>query len=240
MSKKDTYAIIDTETTQTNKVADIGIAIIDRKGNVLARMGVLVKGVFDNADKHPLFYTSDGSKLWDKSGLPARYEAYTEMLNNGSRMMASISAVNRWCYQAVAQYNPVLTAYNLPFDMSKCLNTGIDLSMFNRSFCLWGAAYTAYAHTKAYRDMVVELHAFNAPTSKGNMTFKTNAETMARFCMDNTLLVDEPHTALEDVLFYEKPILDKLLKKYSKNWLLNETNNYSWNDCQVRDWFTSK
>jgi hypothetical protein len=44
--KKDYYLIIDTETTMSDKVADFGAVVVDRKGNIQTQCGVLVNGVF--------------------------------------------------------------------------------------------------------------------------------------------------------------------------------------------------
>jgi hypothetical protein len=237
--KKQYFLIIDTETTQDELVADFGAVICDRKGNIVAQCGVMVNGIFTNPTDHPLFFDSSAppSALWSKASSDKRYDMYSRMIANGTRMVASIASINRWLDRAHAQYNPILTAYNLSFDLGKCANTGIDLTMLDRSFCLWNAAYTQWAHTKSYRNAVLAMHAFNAPTEHGNMTYKTNAETMTRFVVGNFLLEDEPHTALEDAVYYELPILQALLKKRSAKWLLNETQSYNWRDVQVRDWF---
>ena len=53
-----------------------------------------------------------------------------------------------------------LTAYNLAFDKSKCLNTGIDLSGFNSEFCLWQAAVGNICNTKKFRQFALSNHAF--------------------------------------------------------------------------------
>ena len=238
---KNFFLIVDTETTQDQKVADFGAVVCDKKGNVVAQCGVLVSGIFDNPNEHPLFFDSSAPSdaLWSKKGADKRYATYTDMLNGGARMLASVASINRWLARVNAQYAPVLTAYNLSFDLGKCRNTDIDLDMFDRSFCLWYGAYSIFAHTAKYREMVLALHAFNAPTSKGNMTFKTNAETMARFVCGNPSMVDEPHTALEDAIDYELPILVACLKKWSVKKLLTSSRPYVWRDCQVRDWFSA-
>ena len=71
------------------------------------------------------------------------------------------------------------------------------------------------------------------------MSYKTNAEIMARFVMDNPLLEDEPHTALEDVLYYEIPILTKLVNTTKKaEWL--EPKPFNWRKFQVKDHFKAK
>jgi hypothetical protein len=235
--KKSYFVLIDTETTQDQLVADFGAIIVDRKGNIVNQCAVLVGGVFTDPVNHPLFFTSDPDGVWSEQGQKKRYENYHRMLDSGSRMIAGVSAINNWLAKASATYQPILTAYNLPFDLHKCGNTGIDLTLFPNNFCLWKAAFTAYAHSKAYRKMVLDLHAFNNPTPYGNMSFKTNAETMARFCLNEPFLEDEPHTALEDLVFYELPILKKLCKAKSNRWLLNEPQGFDWTKVQVKDWF---
>jgi len=146
---KNYFLIVDTETTQDQKVADFGAVVCDKKGNVVASCGVLVKDIFDNPN-HPLFFDSSApsSALWSKKGADLRYARYTEMLNNGSRMLASVGAINRWLARIKSQYNPILTAYNLSFDKDKCNKTDIDLALFDRRFCLWYASYTICPYRK--------------------------------------------------------------------------------------------
>ena len=236
MAKKDYFLIIDTETTQDGLVADFGAVVVDRKGNILTQCAVMVNGIFTDMKNHPLFFTTDGSAIWDKSTVDRRYAKYNKMVESGSRMIASVHAINRWLEKVKATYNPYLTAYNLAFDLDKCSNTEIDLTMFSKSFCLWYAAYSKWVHTRNYRAFVLENHCFNKPTKFKNMTFQTNAEVMARFVLNQPELVDEPHTALEDVIFYELPILLKLLKNTKKEkWLNPEP--YNWRECQVKNNF---
>lgn len=240
---KNYYLIVDTETTQDSLVADFGAVIVDKKGTIVNQCAVMVDGIFTDIENHPLFFTSSpDDKLWGKPTLDRRYKQYQRMVESGSRMVASVAAINRWLDKAKAHYNPILTAYNLPFDLDKCAKTGIDLTQFGaRSFCLWSAAYTLFAHSRQYREMALALHAFNAPTALQNMTYKTNAETMARFVLGQPTLEDEPHTALEDAVYYELPILQAVLRRRSAKWLLSaDVTSYNWRDCQVRDNFKSK
>lgn len=237
--KKNYFIVVDTESTQTNLVADFAAVICDKHGKIYSQCAVLLDGIFNNPTEHPLFFdpSAPSTGLWSNASKDRRYASYKRMVEGGSRMIATVAAINRWLDKAASQYNPVLTAYNLPFDVDKCSKTGIDLTSFDRSFCLWSAAYTQFAHTKGFRDMVLDSHAFNTPTDKGNMTFKTNAETMARFVLGNAALEDEPHTALEDVIFYEIPILKAVAKRMSVKKMLTETKPYNWRSCQVKDWF---
>ena len=237
---KDYYLIIDTETTMADTVADFGAVVVDRKGNVQTQCAVLVNGVFGI---DPLFYIADenAQNLWSKQGKDRRFDKYNQMLENGTRMLASIHAINRWLDRVKGKYNPTLTAYNLPFDTDKCAKTGIDLTMFDNSFCLWRVAFNKYAHTKAYKNFALSIHAFNNRTKLGNMSFQTNAEVMTRFITGQPDLEDEPHTALEDVMFYELPILKAIMRSNTKKQMmaLNEE-AFDWRKVQLKDHFTAK
>jgi hypothetical protein len=239
MAKKDYFLTIDTETTQDGKVADFAAVISDRKGKIYTQCAVMVNGVFTDQENHPLFHIyGDAGDIWSKAGLPARYDRYNTMVANGSRMIASVPAINRWLLKAQMEYNPYLTAYNLAFDLDKCQNTGIDLTSFaDRQFCLWHAASTKWASSKAYLRFILSTHSFNNPTKMGNMSFKTNAEVMARFVLGNAELPDEPHTALEDILYYELPILNRLVQvSKRKEWLTPTP--FNWRSVQVKDHFS--
>lgn len=237
---KHYFLTIDTETTQDQLVADFGAVISDRKGRIVKQCAVLLSGIYDNQESHPLFHQhGDAGDLWSAAGLPKRYARYNRMLDSGARIIASVGALQRWLDKANSEYSPILTAYNLAFDLDKCERTGIDLTQFGTRFCLWQAAYSEWAHTAKYLQFVLDTHAFNPPTHLGNMTFKTNAETMARFLL-GAHLPDEPHTALEDVVDYELPILNALLSKRSVRHILTQSRPYNWKECQLRDWFGAR
>lgn len=235
MAKKQYFLIVDTETTIDNMVADFGAVVVDRKGRIYDQIAVMVDGIFTDMQNHPLFYVEGSDPLWSKESLDRRYNQYSKMIKNGTRMIASVNAINLWLAKVLGKYNPTLTAYNLAFDSNKCLNTGIDLAMFADRFCLWYASQDKWATTKAYRDFILENHYFNNVTKHGNMTYKTNAEVMARF-VTGVMLDDEPHTALEDVIYYELPILTRLVQTTKRDKYINPT-AYDWNKLQVRDWF---
>lgn len=232
MSKKQFFAILDTETTINDTVADFGMVICDRHGNIVKQVGVMVQ---DHFDKMELFYNPMDTGFWGKKAAEERRVMYTGMLNDGRRMLAGVPAINRWMAQAVAVYNPELTAYNLAFDKDKCGKTGIDLSIFKSGFCLWGAAVGNLCKTKTFKQFALDNHAFNNATDKGNMTIKTNAEVVAGFLQGQ--IVDEPHTALEDAALFEAPILAAVLKK--RGWR-DKIEAYNWRHFQVKDHFAAK
>ena len=232
MAKKQFFAILDTETTIQDTVADFAIVICDREGKIYNQCAVLLKNHFDAFD---LFYDKNAKGLWSFEYAQSKKQKYNEMLNSGSRMLASVSAVNNWINQAIGKYNPALTAYNLAFDKSKCANTGINLDGFSENFCLWQAAVGNICNTKRFKEFCLANHAFNAPTEFGNMTFKTNAEIVCGFI--NGEFLTEPHTALEDARDFELPILREILKK--RDWKQKVT-PYNWREFQTRDHFKAK
>lgn len=237
--RKSTFCLIDSETSQTGLVVDFAAVILDRKGNILNQCAILVHGIYDDPINHPLYFrpNEDDSSIWSMAGRIRRYNDYKRMVKAGTRMIATVPAINSWIYKATKAYDPILTAYNLDFDRKACAKTGIDLTGFNQAFCLMQASQTAYAYTRNYRQWVLEHHAFRPPTSKGNMSYKTDAETMAQFCSNGSIEDNEPHTALEDIIFFEVPILNKLTRRYSNKWLLTEPRPLDWKQIQVKDCF---
>lgn len=229
MAQKQYFAILDSETTINDTVADIGIVVCDRKGNIHNKMAVLVAGHYDQME---LFHDKRANDIWGYSGLNRRKDNYRAMLENGSRIIASVGAINRWIEKCITTYNPSLTAYNLAFDVSKCHNTGIDLNGFQSRFCLWQAAVGNICNSSDYKRFVLDNHLFNKPTQKRNMTFQTNAEVVCGYITGT--LIDEPHTAIEDAINFELPILTHILKK--RDWK-SKVKAYDWKAFQVRNHF---
>lgn len=232
MAKKQFFAILDSETTMHDTVADLGIVICDRQGVIHNQMAVLVANHYGNFE---LFHDKKANDIWGYGGLEKRKAVYIAMLESGSRMLASVNAINKWINQAIGKYDPILTAYNLAFDTDKCANTQIDITGFSSKFCLWQAAVGNICNTKQYRNFVLQNHAFKSPTQLGNMCFQTGAEIVAGFVTGE--LKTEPHTALEDARDFELPILIDILKK--KNWRKKIT-PFNWRDFQVKDHFTAR
>ena len=234
MAKKH-FLIVDTETTVTDKVADLGLVVCDKQGNIEYEVGLLVREIFNDRNNHLLFHDTTSDPLWGKRNLPRRYKQYEDMLTDGRRMLASVAAVNRLLVKILIKYQPMLTAYNLAFDLGKCANSGIDLGNFEEQFCLWHAAAEKWGKTRKYRDFVLDNHFFGARTKNGNMTYGTKADYMAKFILGNDL-PSEPHTALEDARDYELPILKRLVATTSPRDYMNPP-AYRWQDFQVRNAF---
>lgn len=212
MARKKHFLIVDTETTQTGMVADLGIVVCDKQGNIQCEYGLMVGEIFCNRETHPLFHVfGDANDVFSKASLPSRYAAYDRMIKDGRRMVATVPAINSLLAKIAVRYNPVLTAYNLAFDTGKCANTGIDLTMFDRRFCLWHAAAQKWGSRRDFLAFVLENGYFGNRTKAGHVGVQTKADVMAKYLLGSGL-ADEPHTALEDARDYERPILAALVK----------------------------
>ena len=233
MAAKQFFLLVDTETTINDTVADFGAIVCDKQGRIFTECAVLIAGEYG---VKPLFHDKNACDIWGYAGLKRREENYIKMLDSGSRTLASKNAVNRWLEKANEKYKPELTAYNLAFDLGKCANTGIALDIFPKRFCLWHSAVAHFADTKAYKEFILKNHAFNAPTMHGNMSYKTNAEIMAAF-VQGDVVIDEPHTAIEDVKGFELPILQAIVKR--PKWR-DKMKAYNWRDFQVNRHFKAK
>ena len=238
MTRKKFFLTVDTETTQTNMVADFGAVVSDKAGNIHHEIGVLTGDFFSDRESHPLFHIyGDANDVFSKASLPARYERYEQMLQDGRRMLASVAAINRWLTKVRIKYNPTLTAYNLAFDRDKCNNSGIDLSIFDPSFCLWYASATKWGHRKDFLQFTLDNHFFGNRTKTGHMGVQTKADRVAKYLFPH--LPDEPHTALEDARDYEVPILTRLVQTTSPAVYMNPP-AYNYREFAVRDLFQPK
>ena len=208
------YLIVDTETTQRGTVADFGAVLITKQGEVVERFGAMVLNHFGSL---PLFAdpTAPDSALWSEQSAKRREKDYYSMLDSGERSISSVGLINQWLAGINARYTPVLTAYNLAFDLGKCRNTRIDLGIFGQSFCLMKAAKRQIGTLAEYHDFCHDNRFLTLALRKPSMT----ADTMAKFIL-GVSLEDEPHTALEDAQFYEAPILTKILESVTRKQLL--------------------
>ena len=208
------YLIVDTETTQRGTVADFGAVLITKQGEIIERFGAMVLNHFGSL---PLFSdpTAPDSALWSEQSAKRREKDYYSMLDTGERSISSVGLINQWLAGINARYAPVLTAYNIAFDLGKCRNTRIDLGIFAQSFCLMKAAKRQIGTLAEYHEFCNANGLLTAKLRNPSMT----ADTMAKFIF-GTSLEDEPHTALEDAQFYEAPILTKILESVTRKQLM--------------------
>ncbi len=225
MAKKQHFFICDTETTIQRTVADFAGIIVDRKGRELNRIAVLVSKHYGY---YKLFYDKNSAdEVWTLKGLKRRNDAYKNMLENGTRNLATVNGINKWLNRALLAYpNLVFVAYNAEFDKRAMVETGIDFN-FKETFCLWRAAVDRVTKDKDYIS-----HCLNRKWITAKLNLRTNAEAMSEFAQ-NRELGDEPHTALEDILDFELPIFNWLVK--SKSWKSYSQLGYNWQAWQLKN-----
>ena len=210
--KKHTYLIVDTETTKYQTVADFGAVIMTRDGTIIEQFGAMVGGHFG---KMPLFSDpkADPSAFWSEQSAQRRAKHYDDMLESGERSISSPALINKWLERVRGQHDPILTAYNIAFDFSKCRNTKINLGIFSSRFCLMKAAKRHFVN-EDYMSFCVDNNRLT-PTGLAS----TTADSMATYIVGNDL-APEPHTALEDARDYEAVILAKILETTTRAQLL--------------------
>ena len=210
--KKHTYLIVDTETTKYQTVADFGAVIMTRDGTIIEQFGAMVGGHFG---KMPLFSDpkADPSAFWSEQSAQRRAKHYDDMLESGERSISSPALINKWLERVRGQHDPILTAYNIAFDFSKCRNTKINLGIFSSRFCLMKAAKRHFVNEDYMRFCVDN----NRLTPTGLAS--TTADSMATYIVGNDL-APEPHTALEDARDCEAVILAKILETTTRKQLL--------------------
>ena len=208
------YLLVDTETTIKQTVADFGAVVMTKQGKIVEQFGALINGHFGTL---PLFSnpTAKPEDFWSTQMAHRRRKHYDALLDQGQRSICSPTLVNLWLSRILGQYNPVVTAYNLSFDLGKCANTGIDLGIFSQRFCSMKVAKKIIGIRADYQQFCFDQNLLTAKKRKPQMT----ADAMAKFVVGEDL-PDEPHTALEDARDYEAPILASILKKVSRTNLL--------------------
>ena len=211
---KHFYLVVDTETTKRGTVADFGAVLMTKQGEIIEQFGAMVLGHFG---KMPLFSdpAADPAAFWSEQSAQRRAKNYDDMLESGERSISSVGLINQWLSGINARYSPVLTAYNIAFDLGKCRNTRINLGIFNQKFCLMKAAKRKIGALAEYHEFCQINGFLTAKRRDPSMT----ADTMAKFILGLDL-ADEPHQALEDARDYEAPILTKILESVTRKQLL--------------------
>jgi hypothetical protein len=211
---KHFYLVVDTETTKRGTVADFGAVLMTKQGEIIEQFGAMVLGHFG---KMPLFSdpAADPAAFWSEQSAQRRAKNYDDMLESGERSISSVGLINQWLSGINARYSPVLTAYNIAFDLGKCRNTRINLGIFNQKFCLMKAAKRKIGTLAEYHEFCQTNGFLTAKRRDPSMT----ADTMAKFILGLDL-ADEPHQALEDARDYEAPILTKILESVTRKQLL--------------------
>ena len=228
MRKKDLYIVGDIETANFAEDAlayDVGLAIIDRKGNVYDRKSFIVSEIFVNEPD-----------LMKSAYYAHKIPEYLAEIERGGREVATFYKVVALLKEWNTKYKPkAFLAYNAFFDMSGLNRTQryITKSKYRYALpyglqvqCIWHMACQTICSQKKYYDFCIK----NGFVSKaGNIS--TSAETVYRFLTDNPIFQEE-HKGLEDVEI-EAKIFAECIKKHKK--MNRKINRACWRLAQRKE-----
>lgn len=210
MPNKNFYLIMDTETAGdiTYPIAyDVGWTIIDRNGEVYDKRHFLVREVFANLPMMATAYYAN------------KFVGYLDRVATGEIVVADfidiIRTFNASVENILSHGHPILSAYNLNFDLRSMKNTS-DWLFDNPNWCKYDLdklCIMCAACDVLYDKKYIKMCRDNGwVTEKGNV--KCSAETGYRFVSGN-LDFEEEHRGLDDCEI-EAQILLAILNKHKK------------------------
>jgi hypothetical protein len=228
MRKKDLYIVGDIETANFAEDAlayDVGLAIIDRQGNVYDRKSFIVSEIFNGQPD-----------LMQSAYYAHKIPEYFADIERGGREVVTFYKVVALLKEWNTKYKPkAFLAYNAFFDMSGLNRTQryITKSKYRYALpyglqvqCIWHMACQTICSQKKYYDFCIK----NGFVSKaGNIS--TSAETVYRFLIGNPTF-QEAHKGLEDVEI-EAQIFAECIKKHKK--MSRKINRACWRLAQRKE-----
>ena len=228
MRKKDLYIIGDIETANFTEDAlayDVGLAFIDREGNIYARKSFIVSEIFNG--EPDLMRSAYYSK---------KIPEYLADIAKGNREVATFYKVVALLKKWQDEYKPkAFLAYNAFFDMSGLNRTQryITKSKYRYALpyglqvqCIWHMACQTICSQKKYYKFCIENGFVSA---SGNIS--TSAETVYRFLTNNPTF-EEEHKGMEDVEI-EAKIFAECIKKHKK--MSRKINRACWRLAQRKE-----
>jgi DNA polymerase III epsilon subunit-like protein len=244
MSENIGYVIIDTETTSYDRAFDIGLVLTDLQGNILVKNGKpravgymvseiweglasqedVVKITKENEKRRllglPLFEVPesvyyDNSELWGINTINRRLTTFDHLPRRIEKTEFIKGVIN-----SIINSGYIPVAYNAKFDKEKLENTGIRI---NGWLDLWGlSTQTLRKDTVLTARYVTKmLHTVRGVRESSRYgvlpTIATSADLIYHFLIDDKA-PEEPHTALEDAMDYEQPLLKWSLSRGGNNW----------------------
>lgn len=215
--RKNYYIILDTETItpvdelgrllpKESLVYDIGMAVIDKKGNVYQTESFLVNEVFfEMPDKMATAYYAD------------KIDGYFHKWECGEIKRANILAIRAVLRKMCKEYNvKAIIAHNAYFDYSSLQNTIRELTtekyFFPFNVPMWDTL-------KMVTDTIYRQPTYRNYCKRNNYTCKNGAprrtaEILYRYITGNDDFI-ESHTGLDDALI-EKDIFAHCMKQHKK------------------------
>lgn len=201
--RKNYYMVYDTETANSTNdalVYDLGLAIIDKKGNVYESRSLVINEVFN-----------DMSDLMKTAYYANKLPQYHEDIKNGSRKVVSLFRAKMIVRELCEKYNiKAIIAHNARFDYNSTAKTQRYVTKSKYRFFLpygielWDTlkmASDTIGKQKMYRDWC-ERNGYMTKHKTPRPQFK--AEVLYKYISGNNDFV-ESHTGLEDVMI-EKEI----------------------------------
>ena len=214
--QKTYIAVVDTEVIglANRSIYDLGVCIMDKKGNIVEQGSWLIQEIFDNERLFATAYFANKRNL------------YFQKLEEGKIEKVPFLVARQRLLEMIGRWNvKYLSAYNLGFDLSAFKYsmkafTGSDhffpLEMDSISrLDIWGFACETILQQKTFQKMAV---AKGWISDKGNKI--SNAEICFRYITGNDNFVEE-HTGLEDCKI-ECQILARCFaqhKSFTKGWI---------------------
>lgn len=231
--------LIDTESTQPceangnqSHVFDFAYMVFEKNApfTVVEQQGFILSDYC----KEPLFNHSN-KDFFNSKNLYARTEKYRQFLRDGkmerpslimkpyTRELISVAGLNGLLMQIACKYKPTLMAYNLAFDRSLCLQSGIAVSkLFQDQKCLMSHAIQVFMRRKGFIRYCLK----NGLVSPKNF-LQYKAETIGGYL---NIQGHEPHCALEDLIFWEFEIY-KVIARQKKR--LNDNYQLNWHSISL-------
>ena len=208
--RKKLFLMVDTETFGGFDYPicyDIGMAVVDRSGQVYAKYSFVVHDTFIGmAEEVATAYYAD------------KFPRYHEEIKAGLRRCISFDTIRRIANALLIKYNiQDVVAYNAKFDCTSLNNTAklFGYSSFFSQYVEWWDTLQMVADTialqKAYQEFCKEN---NYMTKHKAPRPQMKAEVVYRYISGNNSFI-ESHTGLEDVLI-EKEIFAKCCRQHKK------------------------
>lgn len=210
-TKRNLYLMADIETANHAEDAlayDVGLAIVDRYGNVYARFSLIIVEIFEGE-----------ADLMTSAYYAHKIPEYLEGIARGEREVVTLYEARELVHNLCKFYNvKAIMAYNAYFDNSGLNRTQryVTKSKYRWFFpygipvhCVWHMACQTICSQKKYYDF---CHENGFVSKSGNI--QTSAEVVYRFLTNNPNF-EEEHKGLEDVLI-ETAIFAECVKKHKK------------------------
>jgi hypothetical protein len=195
------FLMVDVETAGglgNPLVYDLGLAVVTKKGEILAKRSFIIKEIFN-----------------DKSLMSTAYYAekvpqYQAEIAQGLHEVVTFPYALNVIADMIREFKPqIVSAYNLAFDKRAIANTtqklyGFEFKFNLQELCVWSLACELLFTQKMYPTIAVE----NGWVSEAN-NLRTNAEVAYRYITKNYDFA-EKHMGLADVEI-EAEILAKCL-----------------------------